>query len=116
MDRIVQVDLVNAHFDAPQSFDSITYLAHGVATLPRAISIVVLLKTDLKTAREELFDAIGVFQPCNEGVLLHSQADDLLWYARQLARLPFAFSVREPDALRAALITCANDLLANALS
>ena len=112
LDRIVQVDLINAHFEAPESFDAMAYLAHGVATLPRAISVVVLLKTDLKTAREELFEAMGVFQPCAEGVLLHSQADDLNWYARQLARLPFAFAVREPDALRGALVTCANTLLA----
>ena len=116
LDRIAQVALVNAHFEAPQSFDAMAYLAHGVATLPRAISIVVLLKTDLKTAREALFDAIGVFQPCSEneggGVLLHSQADDLNWYARQLASLPFAFEVREPDALRGELVAYANKLLA----
>ncbi len=114
LDRIAQVDALDAHFEAPDSFDAMAYLAHGVATLPRAISVVVLLKTDLKTAREELFEAIGVFQPCAEGVLLHSQADDLNWYARQLARLPFAFEVREPDALRGALTACANHLLAMA--
>ena len=76
-----------------------------VATLPRAIGVVVLLKTDLKTAREELFEAIGVFQPdpAGEGVLLHSQADDLDWYARQLARLSCAFEVRQPATLRDAL-------------
>jgi len=117
LDRIVQVDVLSgpgAHFEAPESFDAMAYLAHGVATLPRAISVVVLLKTDLKTAREELFEAIGVFQPCDEGVLLHSQADDLDWYARQLARLPFAFAVHEPDALRTALTKCADRLLAMA--
>lgn len=112
LDRIAHVTKAGANFDAPQSFDAMAYLAHGVATLPRAISIVVLLKTDLKTAREELFEAIGVFQPCADGVLLHSQADDLNWYARQLARLPFAFEVREPDGLRAALLACASNLRA----
>jgi len=114
LDRITNVDTLDTHFEAPDSFDAMAYLAHGVATLPRAISVVVLLKTDLKTAREELFEAIGVFQPCAEGVMLHSQADDLNWYARQLARLPFAFQVREPDALRGALTACANNLLAMA--
>ena len=114
LDRIVQVTLLNTHFEAPKSFDAMAYLALGVATLPRAISVIVLLKTDLQTARDELFDAIGVFQPCADGVLLHSQADDLNWYARQLARLPFAYKVREPDALRGALVTCANNLLAMA--
>ncbi len=114
LDRIAQVDVLDARFEAPQSFDAMAYLAHGVATLPRAISIVVLLKTDLTTAREDLFEAMGVFQACAEGVMLHSQADDLDWYARQLARLPFAFEVREPEALRGALVACANNLLAMA--
>ena len=116
LDRIANVTKVDAHFEAPKAFDAMSYLTHGVATLPRSISVVVLLKTDLKTARDELFEAIGVFQPCKEGVLLHSQADDLLWYARQLARLPFAFSVREPDALRATLVSCANALIKYARS
>ena len=87
------------------------YLAHGVATLPRAIAIEVLLKTDLRTAREQLFSAIGVFEPVDGGVRLTSQADDLLWYARELARLPFAFEIRQPTELRDALATCARQLL-----
>jgi predicted DNA-binding transcriptional regulator YafY len=114
LDRIAQIALVNGHFDAPESFDAMAYLAHRMASLPRAIGVVVLLKTDLNTARDALFEAIGVFQPCDAGVLLHSQVDDLKWYARQLARLPFAFEVQSPDALRGALIACANELIAMA--
>ena len=119
LDRIDAVALLSGaetHFEAPQSFDAMAYLAHGVATLPRAIRVVVLLKTDLKTAREELFEAIGVFQPNpdGDGVLLHSQADDLGWYARQLARLSFAFEVRSPPELRNAVLEHAARLAANA--
>lgn len=118
LDRIAQVDALSgpeAHFEAPEAFDAMAYLAHGVATLPRAISVVVLLKTDLKTAREELFEAIGVFQPCADGVMLHSQADDLDWYARQLARLSFAFEVQSPPELRDAVLAHAARLAANAM-
>lgn len=120
-DRIQHAELLSgpgAHFEAPQSFDALAYLAHGVATLPRAIGVVVLLKTDLKTAREELFEAIGVFQPdpAGEGVLLHSQADDLDWYARQLARLSCAFEVRSPSGLKDALRIHAMRLATNATS
>ena len=111
LDRIAMAALMTAHFEPPAAFDAMAYLAHSVATLPRAISIQVLLKTDLKTARDELFESIGVFQPCEDGVLLSSQADDLLWYARQLARLPFPFVIVSPNELRAALATCANQLL-----
>ena len=112
LDRIAQVQAVAIPFTPPVAFDAMAYLAHSVATLPRAIGIEVLLKTDLKTAREELFESIGVFQPCDGGVLLSSQADDLHWYARQLARLPFPFEIVSPDELREALAACAKQLLA----
>ena len=82
-----------------------------MATLPRAIPVEVLLKTDLKTARHELFSAIGVFEQLESGVRLTSQADDLLWYARELARLPFDFDIRHPPELRVALAACARQLL-----
>lgn len=119
VDRIAEVELLGGcdnHFAAPQAFDAMAYLAHSVSTLPRATGVVVLLKTDLKRAREELFEAIGVFQPDpdGDGVLLHGQADDLDWYARQLARLSFAFEVKSPPALRDALRKHAQRLLAAA--
>lgn len=87
------------------------HLALGIATLPRGQEVQVLLKTDLQTARAELFETIGLFQPAEGGVLLHSQTDDLDWYARQLARLPFGFEIRAPDALHAAVRQCAQRLL-----
>ncbi|MCJ0761782.1 helix-turn-helix transcriptional regulator [Variovorax terrae] len=111
LDRVQQVEPLQAHFSAPADFDAVRHVALGIASLPRAIGIQVLLKTDLPTAREELFDAIGLFQPCEGGVLLHSQADDLDWYARQLARLSFEVEVRQPDELHAALRRCAQRLL-----
>ena len=45
----------------------------------------------------------GVLEWQDDGVLLRGQADDLDWIARELARLPFDFSVRAPAALRGAL-------------
>lgn len=111
LDRVVEVRKLNLHFSAPATFDAVAYLAKSAATMPRAIRVVVLLQTDLNTARNELFDSIGVFQPINEGVLLTSQIDDLNWYARQLARLPFSFVVQEPTTLRNALIVRAKQLV-----
>ena len=39
------------------------------------------INTDLETAQRELPDSVGVFQPSEEGVLLHSQTDHLGWFA-----------------------------------
>jgi predicted DNA-binding transcriptional regulator YafY len=44
-----------------------------------------------------------VFEPAEGGVALFAQTDDLDWFARELARLPFGFLVRKPAALRKAV-------------
>ena len=111
LDRVVEINTLNLYFSAPATFDAVAYLAKSAATMPRAIRVVVLLKTDLNTARNELFDSIGVFQPTDDGVLLTSQIDDLNWYARELARLPFSFVVQEPTTLRKALVLRAKQLI-----
>lgn len=50
-----------------------------------------------------MFDAIGLLEAVDGGVRLQAQADDLDWFARELARLPFDFEVRAPEALRGAM-------------
>jgi predicted DNA-binding transcriptional regulator YafY len=111
LDRIVQVDVQPRSFRRPDGFDALQYLSESVARLPRAHAVQVLLKTDLATARAHLFDAAGIYEVVDDGVLLHNQSDDLDWFARELARLPFAFEVRSPDGLRASLRKCAERLL-----
>jgi predicted DNA-binding transcriptional regulator YafY len=103
LDRVKSVVALVATFTQPQHFDAARHLALGLASLPRAHAVTVRLKTDLASARAALFDEIGLFQPVGDDVLLHSQVDDLDWYARQLARLPFGFTVIEPATLRQAL-------------
>ena len=111
LDRIGRVQALEQTFTRPADFDALTHLALSVAAMPRAFAVEVLLKTDLKTAREQLFEAAGLFEQTADGVLLHNQSDDLDWFARELARLPFAFEIRHPPALRDALKTCASRLL-----
>lgn len=103
LDRIGTVQALDARFERPAGFDALEQLAFSIATLPRSIAIEVLLRTDLKTARDAFSLAFGLFEPVAGGVLLRSSADDLDWFARQLARLPFDFEVRTPARLRGAL-------------
>ncbi len=42
---------------------------------------------------------------------MHNQSDDIGWFARQLAGLPFGFEIREPAALRDEVRKCAERLL-----
>lgn len=114
IDRIEQVRALADTFLRPPDFDALAYLAHSIAKLKRTHGIEVLLHTDLATARRELFDAIGLLEPVDGGVLLSAQADDLDWFARELARLPFGFSVRSPAGLREALAAVGKRLLQTA--
>lgn len=114
LDRIVEARQLEQTYARPDGFDALAHLAESIATLPRAYTSVVLLKTDLKTARAHLFDAAGTFEQTAGGVLVRNQADDLGWFARQLASLPFAFEIVEPPALKDAVRACAQRLLAMA--
>jgi len=103
LDRVIDVHTLPASFGRPEGFDALEHLARSVATLSRAHAIEVLLRTDLDRARRETFDAIGVFTPEGDAVRLSAQADDLDWFARELSRLSFDFSVLSPPALRTAV-------------
>ena len=114
LDRVESVRLVEARFSRPVGFDPLAHLAHSVATLPRAFSVEVLLKTDLQTAQRELFAAVGELEWTGDGVRLRGGVDSLRWFAQELARLPFGFEIRRPAALRRALQAVARELLKRA--
>ncbi len=111
LDRIARVSVLHRHFERPADFDALAHLNFSIATMPRAFTIRVLLRSDLKTIKEEMFEWLGVLEAGDDGVILHSQAGDLHWYARELARLPFSFEIQHPPELRAALQQCAMHLL-----
>lgn len=111
LDRIEQVKVLERRFERPKDFDAVAHLNRSIASMPRTHAIRVLLKADLQRAQRELFAWLGVLEPCDTGVILHSQAEDLPWYARELARLPFDFEIQHPPELRAAVADCARRLL-----
>ncbi|GGC59161.1 helix-turn-helix transcriptional regulator [Undibacterium terreum] len=112
LDRVLDVAIMEQKFQRPEDFDAVAHLNFSIATMPRAFAVEVLLKSDLKTVKEELFEWMGVLEAADEGVILHSQTEDLHWYARELARLPLPFEIRHPPELSLALRDCAISLLA----
>ena len=112
VDRIRGARLMEQPFERPPGFDALAHLTLALATLPRAHAVEVLLKCDLASARRAVFPALGVLEPVAGGVLLRAQADELAAFARELARLPFAFEIRHPPALRQALRAHARRLTA----
>ncbi len=103
LDRVVSASSSTVHFERPADFDTLAYLKQSITMIPRAHTVEVLLETDLASAQCALVPYVGVLECVDEGVLLRAQADDLDWIARELARLPFNFSVKSPTALRGAI-------------
>src|SRR5690242_8464295 len=83
LDRILQVNELDAHFERPQGFDPLMYMMQTIATLPRKYAFELLLKTDLSTAQREVFDVLGVLEPFEDGVIMRGSVEDLDWLARQ---------------------------------
>ena len=104
VDRIIEVQPLAARFKRPGDFDVLQWLNHSIATLPRAHHVEVLLHTDLAKAREAFSPAMGLLEAADDGVLLRVRTDDLAWFARQLARVPFDFEIRTPQRLRKELL------------
>lgn len=114
LDRVQSVQALPASFGRPEGFDVLAHLGQAIATLPRAHTVRVQLHCDLATARRAVFAELGTLTPQGRGVQLDTQADNLDWVARELARLPFGFTVQRPAALRRALVALAQRLLAQA--
>ncbi len=100
LDRVEKVEPLETTFRRPADFNPLATLVSSIASLPRAHAIEVLLETDLATAQRELFPTAGLLEWRAGKVLFRAQADDLDWFARELARLPFAFKIESPAALR----------------
>ncbi len=116
LDRVLKAELRPASFGRPLDFDVLAHLRHSIATMARAHQVEVLLTTDLETASRHFFDTIGLFRQTEDGVLLRSETDDLDWFARQLAGMPFEFAVIAPDALRDSVVRLGERLLRLALT
>ncbi|AKU22277.1 YafY family protein [Massilia sp. NR 4-1] len=105
LDRIGLVQETGEAFERPNDFDAAEHLAHSMATLPRPLTLSVLLHTDHATAVRELGRQVGTLTPQEGGgVLLQASTTSYAWFARLLGSTTFDFTVREPQALRQALL------------
>jgi predicted DNA-binding transcriptional regulator YafY len=103
LDRVLEVEALPRSFGRPEGFDVLAHLAQSIAMLPRAHAVEVQLATTLSAAQGVVFAELGTLTESGRGVRLSGQADDLAWFARELARLPFEFRIVKPAALRRAL-------------
>jgi predicted DNA-binding transcriptional regulator YafY len=114
LDRVAHGEATPRPFQRPEGFDAGAYLTRALSTLPRAVAVEIFLQTDIAAARREVPHTLGLSEACEGGVLLRGSADELDWYARELMRLPFPFTVRSPVALRRTVVDIARKVAAHA--
>lgn len=103
LDRIVRLEVLEERFTRPAGFDVLAFMDEAWANLPREHPFEVSLAGDLASAQRVLGKGLGVLEPHGTGVRLRGNTDNFDWLAAELAALPFAFKVKSPHGLRAAV-------------
>ena len=100
LDRVAHINILEDQFKRPEGFDPLAHMMQAIATMPRKHPFELLLKTDINTAQNEVFDVLGVLEPDKDGVVMRGSVEDLDWLARQISIFSFDFVVREPEELK----------------
>ena len=77
----------------------------------RTHAIVVRFHAGLAAVRRAIPPSIGKLSEQSGSIRLDAQADDLVWFARELSRLELAFEILKPKALKTALAKHLRQLL-----
>jgi predicted DNA-binding transcriptional regulator YafY len=102
-DRVATVALGGAGVPAPPGFDATAFVSRGLARVPWAHSVVVVLECELDEAARRFPPTLAELAEVDGGVELRLRADSLEWAAGLLAGAGCAFHVVEPGELRDAL-------------
>ncbi|HEU5441314.1 MAG TPA: YafY family protein [Ktedonobacterales bacterium] len=114
LDRVLEVRPLATSFERPAEFDALAEVERGIASIPSAYRIEVVLETTLEAAQRHVPASVATLDPLPEGVLLRCYDQRLETTAQFLARLDCAFTVREPPELRDALRALAQRLARSA--
>lgn len=110
LDRIASVRESDSSFDVPADFDATTQVVSGIAAVPWAHEVTVVLHTTLAEASERLPKSVGRLSEHADGVLLETRAERLDGMARLLAGLGWDFDVIAPGALRGEVLALSASL------
>lgn len=112
LDRVLETDLEDVHFERPADFDSLEVVLDSLAKAPSGWSVEVLLETTLEDAKRLLPPGVAMLEETNGGVLLRAHASRLEWLAKQMLTWERPFIIRHPQELREALRTVAAEAYA----
>jgi predicted DNA-binding transcriptional regulator YafY len=100
LDRIGTARPVPGRFDIPAGFDPTTQVLAGLAAVPYAHDLSVVLHTSLAQARRRIPPSVGTLTEVPDGVRLTARVERLDGAAQMLAGLGWPFTVDRPDALK----------------
>jgi predicted DNA-binding transcriptional regulator YafY len=100
LDRVASAESIEGSFDVPADFDPTGHVLAGLASVPYAHEVVVVLDAPLAEARRRIPRVVGELVEVPGGVRLTARAERLEGAARLLAGLPWPFRVERPDQLR----------------
>ena len=113
LDRVVAVSACPKSFGIPPGFNVLEYLRESIAAVERSHAIVVrFANAEMAAVRRAVPSSIGKLTQERGRIRLDAQADDLDWFARELARLGLEFDIAKPKALKVVLIRHLEKLLA----
>lgn len=112
LDRVLETDLEDDHFERPTDFDSLKVVLDSLAKAPGGWPVEVLLETTLEDAKRLIPPGVAMLEETKGGVLLRSHVKRLEWLARLMLTWERPFIIRHPQELREALRTVAAEAYA----
>jgi predicted DNA-binding transcriptional regulator YafY len=100
LDRIASAESIEGSFDVPADFDPTGHVLAGLASVPYAHEVVVVLEASMAEARSRIPRVVGELVEVPGGVRLTARAERLDGAAQLLAGLPWPFRVDRPAELR----------------
>ncbi len=110
IDRITSVAPQARDFTAPDSFDAAAHLASALAQVPYHWQVEVTIHGPIDAIARRLPRSAATLTANTTGVLMRARAERLDGMAHLLASLQWPFTIHQPDELRHALKTLADQL------
>jgi predicted DNA-binding transcriptional regulator YafY len=114
LDRIGTARPAQGRFDIPAGFDPTTQVLAGLAAVPYAHDISVVLHTSMAQAQRRIPPSVGTLTEVSDGVRLTARAERLDGAAQMLAGLGWPFTIDRPDKLKDEIRALAARLLTDA--
>lgn len=103
VDRLAQASVGSPGRPAPLGFDAVSFVSRTLARVPWRHEIEVLLAATPAQVAAQLPETLAELEAEGAGTRVRMRADSLDWVAGVLAATGYAFEVRRPEALRAAV-------------